>query len=140
MTAAKRCITSINMCNRERKKPANLGVVFGVTSMKSDSFEVETTIQIDRGDDVSERNVHYLCHELAALDTYCKVGTIPSTAVICCCSNVSAGFSITVVAAGVDAWAVVFGLALLLPAVEVDAPGVEREKACGGYCCWVTGA
>jgi hypothetical protein len=45
---------------------------------------------------------------------------------------------VDVVAAGVGACAVVFGLAL--PAVEVDAPGVEREKAWGGYCCWGTGA
>jgi len=56
-----------------------LWVVLRVTSMKSNRLEVQTTIEIDGGDDVPFKHVKLCCTEAfkAAGNTHCSVGTIP---------------------------------------------------------------
>jgi len=49
-------------------KSTNLGIIFGIPGMESDSFEVQPTIQIDCGDDVLKgRNNALYCGDVLLL-------------------------------------------------------------------------
>lgn len=62
-------------------RETDFGIVLGVSSVKSDSFEIKSTIQINGRDDISTQPINNSLPEEneMRLYTHWRVGTIPCT-------------------------------------------------------------